>query len=336
MRRCIELALKGEGFVAPNPMVGAVLVYQDKIIGEGFHQKHGEAHAEVNAIRNVQDKSLLAKCTLYVSLEPCAHHGKTPPCSDLIIENKIPHVVIGSKDTFSEVNGKGIERLKRNGVNVEYGILEKQCRILNKRFFTFHEKKRPFIVLKWAQTRDGFIDKIRQGNEKGVNWISAPETRTLVHLWRNHEMGIIIGRKTAEIDNPKLTVRDVDGTSPIRIILDPKLNVKFKKKKYIDSSTTLILNTLKNEVDDEDKFIKLPNFEISSILKALWDLNIQSVMVEGGSYTLQQFIASDSWDEIRVVEGETYFQEGLKAPFLKNRPIKITQFGKDNIYYYSK
>jgi diaminohydroxyphosphoribosylaminopyrimidine deaminase / 5-amino-6-(5-phosphoribosylamino)uracil reductase len=336
MRRCIELAKKGEGNVAPNPMVGSVIVYNGQIIGEGFHQKYGEAHAEVNAINSVKDKSLLKQSTIYVNLEPCAHHGKTPPCSDLIITNKIPHVVIGSKDTFSKVNGKGIERLKQNGVEVDTGVLEKECRFLNKRFFTFHEQKRPYVILKWAQTRDGFIDKKRGRNEKGVNWISTPETRSLVHSWRSHEMGILVGRKTIENDNPKLNVRDVHGNNPIRIILDPNLKLKLDEKSGNDIAKTYIINTLLSEKHDEIEWVQLKDMGISAILEAIWELTIQSIMVEGGSHTLQQFIDSNAWDEIRIIEGESFFKEGLKAPIIDLQPTKKMQFGKDNIYYYQK
>ncbi len=224
MRRCLQLAKMGEGNVAPNPMVGAVIVCNHKIIGEGYHQEFGGPHAEVNAINSVKDKSLLAKSTIYVSLEPCAHHGKTPPCSDLIVEHKIPKVVIGSQDTFSKVNGKGIKKLEANGCQVTCGVLEKECRKLNKRFFTFHEKKRPFVILKWAQTKDGFLDKKRNEGEKGIHWITAPETRSLVHLWRSKEMGVLVGRQTAAVDDPKLNVRDVTGKNPVRIILDSQIN----------------------------------------------------------------------------------------------------------------
>mgnify|MGYP003663507499 FL=1 len=331
MRRCIDLALKGEGKVAPNPMVGAVIVFEDKIVGEGYHMKYGEAHAEVNAINSVKDKSILSKCSIYVSLEPCSHFGKTPPCSDLIIENGIPHVVIGSLDTFSEVNGKGIQRLKKNGVQVETGILEAECRKLNKRFFTFHEKSRPYVVLKWAQTKDGFIDKTRKQNEKGVNWISAPETRSLVHLWRSQEMGILIGRKTADVDNPKLNVRDVDGKDPVRIILDSEL-----KLKHESTSKTIVFNVLNSKIEKNIHYVQLSNLQIPTLMRALFELDIQSILVEGGAETLKKFIDSQIWDEIRIIEGDVYFKEGLSAPTLELEPIKKTNFGKHTIYWYQK
>ncbi len=336
MRRCIQLAKMGEGNVAPNPMVGSVIVYNDQIIGEGYHRKYGQAHAEVNAINSVMDKSLLSKSTIYVSLEPCSHTGKTPPCSDLIISYQIPNVVVGSIDTFSEVNGNGVKRLRENGINVTTGILEYECRELNKRFFTFHEKKRPYIILKWAQTRDGFIDKRRVNNEKGMNWISAPETRSLVHLWRSHEMGIMIGRKTAETDSPQLNVRDVVGKSPIRIIIDPQLSLDYEYTRNQNKAKTIVINSVKSEKSGTVDFLRPKNLEIPTILSELWKLDIQSILVEGGANTLQQFIISNSWDEIRIIEGEGFFLEGLKAPIVNRLPNNIVEFGKDKIFEYWK
>ena len=336
MRRCIELAKKGEGNVAPNPMVGAVIVYNNKIIGEGYHQNYGGPHAEVNAINSVKDKSVLDKSTIYVSLEPCAHYGKTPPCCDLIVFHKIPNVVIGSIDSFSEVNGKGLRRLAENGVNIKTGVLESECRNLNKRFFTFHEKKRPFIVLKWAQTKDGFIDKKRQEGETGINWISAPETRSLVHIWRKNEIGIVIGKKTAETDNPQLNVRDVAGKNPIRIILDPQLSLEKQYTSENYPARTIVINTIKTEKIKQVDYLKLPNLEISSVLNALWELNIQSILVEGGANTLQQFIISNTWDEIRIIEGTACFENGLKAPIVHGLPSNQLKFGRDKIYFYYK
>jgi diaminohydroxyphosphoribosylaminopyrimidine deaminase/5-amino-6-(5-phosphoribosylamino)uracil reductase len=336
MRRCIELAKRGEGFVAPNPLVGAVIVHEDKIIGEGYHRKYGVSHAEVNAIKSVKNPNLLKKSTIYVSLEPCSHFGKTPPCSDLIIEKEIPRVVIGSLDTFSEVNGKGIERLLKNGVDVETGVLEEDCRLLNKRFFTFHEKSRPYVVLKWAQTKDGYMDKLRNDNEKGVNWISSTETQSLVHLWRSQEMGILIGRKTAEADNPKLNVREVYGKDPIRIILDSKLKIKYNEELDPVSTRTIVFNTLDSRIEGNLEFLKVPDLNVTTILTTLYNQNISSIFVEGGAETLQRFIDSDLWDEIRIIQGENYFKEGLPAPKLQIQPNKITSFGRDSIFWYQK
>lgn len=336
MARCIELAKKGQGYVAPNPMVGSVIVYDDQIIGEGYHKEYGSAHAEVNAINSVEDKNLLSKATIYVSLEPCAHFGKTPPCSDLIIANKIPKVVIGSIDPFSAVNGKGIQKLMDSGIDVTTGILEKECLVLNKRFFTFHEKKRPYIILKWAQTKDGFIDKIRSEGETGINWITQPETKSLVHLWRSQEMGILVGRQTVEVDNPQLNVREVFGKDPLRILLDPQLKLNYNDMANKFSARTMVLNTVETKTVNQIDFIQLKSLEVAEILHSLWENEIQSVIIEGGTFTLQQFLSSDAWDEIRILEGVNNFNTGLKAPTVNQIPQKITNFGKDTIFQFWK
>lgn len=246
--RCLQLAKLGRGMVAPNPMVGSVVVHKGEIIGEGYHQAYGEAHAEVNAINAVKDKTLLPQSTIYVNLEPCAHFGKTPPCANLIIESKIPKVVIGCVDPYAEVSGKGIERMQNAGIEVVVGVLEKQSIALNKRFFTFHAAKRPYIILKWAQSANGMIDTLRGENEKGIVWLTQPATKTLVHQWRAEEAGILVGRKTIYNDNPSLTTRLVKGPHPIRIILDP--NCKLDLKKYNignDGVKSILLNSLKTE-----------------------------------------------------------------------------------------
>lgn len=316
--RCIELAKKGKGSVSPNPMVGCVIVHNEKIIGEGYHQKYGQAHAEVNAINSVEDKSLLSKSTLYVSLEPCAHFGKTPPCSDLIVQHKIPNVIIGCIDSFNEVSGRGIEKLKSAGVNVILGILEKECLELNKRFFTFHNKKRPYIILKWAQTKDGFIDIIRENWEVGVNWITQPETKLITHKWRTEEDAILVGYNTVIYDNPSLTARAVNGKNPKRIILgnkedfNPALNI-FKS----DAETFFINNKSVSEICDE-----------------LYKLEIQSVIIEGGRKTLDLFLKSNLWDEARVLVGDIEFHNGIEAPKLNNNPYIENRFRRDTIITY--
>ena len=226
MARCLELAKKGAGYVSPNPMVGCVIVYENKIIGEGYHQKYGDHHAEVNAINSVKEQNLLSKSTLYVNLEPCAHFGNTPPCCEYIVSKKITKVVIGSKDISKKVNGLGIKFLQEHNVKVKLDVLSKQCTDLNKRFFNFQKNKIPYIILKWAETKDGFIDVIRKKNNKGINWITNENTKLLVHQWRSEEDAILVGRKTVENDNPKLTVRKVDGKNPVRIVLDPTLKLK--------------------------------------------------------------------------------------------------------------
>ncbi|MCE3295000.1 MAG: ribD [Crocinitomicaceae bacterium] len=334
MRRCIELAQLGAGHVAPNPMVGAVIVYQNRVIGEGFHQKYGEAHAEVNAINSVKDSSLLPESTIYVSLEPCAHFGKTPPCADLILEKKIGRVVIGCRDSFEKVDGKGIQKLKANGVEVVVGVLETECRTLNKRFFAFHEKKRPYVILKWAQTQDGFIDRPRTGHAAGINWVSSTETQSLVHHWRSQEPAILVGRKTIENDNPSLTVREVQGQNPLRIIIDSQLQLPAESTIFKDGLKTLVFNRIKHESKENITYYKLEAIDTQHILEALYQLNIQSVFVEGGSRTLQYFLVNHAWDEARIIVGKNKFQDGVKAPVMQGVPRFHEKFSEDEIYYY--
>ena len=337
MQRCIELAQNGAGNVSPNPMVGAVVVYDDKVIGEGYHQLYGEAHAEVNAINAVKDKSLLAKATIYVSLEPCVHFGKTPPCSDLIIESKIPNAVIGCTDPFAQVAGKGVEKLKNAGVTVIFGVLEKDCLDLNKRFFTFHEKKRPYIILKWAQSQDGFIDKKRTDTCPTINWITHPNTKQLTHKWRSEEDAILIGKKTVINDNPELTTRAVDGKNPIRIVIDRKLELSKDLKIFNTAAKTIILNELKNK---ENESILYRKILFESFFDDLWKIcaenDITSLIIEGGTFTLNQFIEKDLWDEARVLTGNPFFAEGVKAPQLNSKSAEKFTFGKDKITYYTK
>jgi diaminohydroxyphosphoribosylaminopyrimidine deaminase/5-amino-6-(5-phosphoribosylamino)uracil reductase len=334
MQRCIDLARLGQLNVAPNPMVGAVIVHNNKIIGEGFHQKFGDAHAEVNAIRSVQHPELLSESTIYVSLEPCAHHGKTPACSDLIVENKLKRVVIGCKDSFSKVSGKGIDKLKKAGIEVEVGVLEAQCRDLNKRFFTFHERQRPYVILKWAQSKDGYLDKVRHADEKGVNWISAPETKALVHKWRAEEQSILVGRKTVQNDDPSLTVREFSGNNPTRIIIDSQLQLSMDANIFSDEAPTIIFNRVKNEVKDNIEWIRIAETNTRLILDELYKRNILSVFVEGGSRTLQYFIFDNVWDEARIIVGNTVFGEGTKAPIISKVPTYSYSFSSDTIHHY--
>ena len=329
MKRCIELASKAMGSVSPNPMVGCVIVYEGNIIGEGYHEKYGKAHAEVNAIASVKDKSLLAKSTLYVNLEPCAHFGKTPPCSNLIVEHKIPKVVIGCVDTFSEVSGKGIEKMQKAGIEVVVGVLEKESRELNKKFFTFHEKKRPYIVLKWAESQDGFI---APKNQIAPFWMTSSESKKLVHQWRSEEDAILVGRITAEKDNPSLTTREVVGKNPIRIVTDKELKLSKELNLYNNEAQTLIFNNIKSEKIDSNNFIKI-NFNnlIESILQELYKLNIQSVIIEGGSKTLQSFIIANMWDEARIFTANKTLVDGVKAPTIAGEIISVKEIGGDDL-----
>ena len=312
INRCLELASKGLENVSPNPMVGSVIVYKNKIIGEGFHQNYGKAHAEVNAIASVKDKSLLSKSTLYVNLEPCAHFGKTPPCSNLIIEHKIPKVVIGSIDSFSKVSGKGIDRMKKAGIEVVVGVLEKESRELNKRFFNFHEKKRPYIILKWAESKDGFI---APKDQTSPFWMTSNDSKKLVHQWRSEEDAILVGRITAEKDNPYLTVREVLGKNPTRIVIDKDLKLSADLNLFNNDTKTIVFNAIKSEENDTNKFIKIDfNNLIKSILNELYKQNIQSVIIEGGSKTIQSFIDENMWDETRIFTTKKELKDGVKAP----------------------
>ena len=336
MQRCIDIAKRGIRAVAPNPMVGCVIVVHDKIIGEGYHEQYGEAHAEVNAINNVANKSLLKNATLYVSLEPCSHLGKTPPCCDLLIQKGIKKVVVGTKDPNPLEGGKGIEKLKNSGVDVSEGILKEQCLELNKRFFTFHEKQRPYVILKWAQTLDGFLDQIREDGEQKINWITEPETKTLVHKWRSEEQSILVGRNTITNDNPSLTVRDYGGMNPIRLVIDSQLQISGNLNIYSKDAPTIVFNRVKDKKENNVEWIKIKETSTSNILEELYRRGIQSVFVEGGSRTLQYFIIDNVWDEARVIVGQKYFKEGYKAPIINKVPIKSMPFGKDMIHFYKR
>lgn len=331
MQRCIDLAKKGKGYVAPNPMVGAVIVHENEIIGEGYHQAYGQAHAEVNAVNAVEDKALLNASTIYVSLEPCAHFGKTPPCADLLVRHQFKRVVIGCVDTFSEVAGKGIERLQQAGISVTIGVLEAECRELNIRFFTFHEQKRPYIILKWAESSDGFMDRDRSNSETGINWITAPDTKKLVHQWRAQEVAILVGKRTALIDNPSLTVREVVGPNPIRLLIDPQLEVETNFSIFSEEAPTLIFNKKYSKKEAKHEWIQLDEISPSLLLKELHKRNIQSVIVEGGAATLQAFIDADLWDEARILIGKAQFSSGLKAPKIQHTAYEEFSFGVDTV-----
>lgn len=338
MERCIELARLGAGSVAPNPMVGAVLVYNNRIIGEGWHQQYGQAHAEVNCIASVkeEDKSFISQSVLYVSLEPCSHFGKTPPCTDLIIRNKIPKVVIGCRDPFKEVDGRGIEKLKAAGIEVVPGVMEQECKELNKRFFTFHQLQRPYIILKWAQTSDGFIGA---GNKERL-LISNEYSNRLVHQWRSEEAAILVGTNTALADDPELTTRLWPGNSPVRLVVDMNLRLPASLKLFDSSIKTIVFNTVKQEEKENLLFYKLEKNKkfIPQLMDALYKLNLQSVLVEGGAALLHSFIDEGLWDEARVItNNELSFRllsggNGLPAPVLPVA-VKVEEmtFLSDNI-----
>jgi diaminohydroxyphosphoribosylaminopyrimidine deaminase / 5-amino-6-(5-phosphoribosylamino)uracil reductase len=346
MDRCLQLAKLGAGHVAPNPMVGAVLVHEGKVIGEGYHQQYGEAHAEVNAIhqavlRQAQDHGgqmdTIAQSTLYVSLEPCAHFGKTPPCTDLIIKYKIPKVVIGCRDPFKEVDGKGIEKLIAAGIEVEVGVLEDECKDLNKRFFTFHTKRRPFIFLKWAETKDGFIATSPQTplQRRGAFKESASPrllisnefTNRLVHKWRSEEAAILVGTNTVESDDPELTTRLWPGNSPVRLVIDMNLRLPSSFKVFNGQVKTIIFNSIKHEEDENLMYYQVTEdvSVVHQIVNALYQLKIQSVIVEGGAKLLQSFIDEGMWDEARVIiNKQLSIGNGLPSPQLMNA-LKIEE-----------
>lgn len=318
MRRCIEIARNGLGNVAPNPLVGAVIVHDNKIIGEGFHVEYGKSHAEVNAINSVKDKTLLKQSTLYVNLEPCSHFGKTPPCSLLIAQNKIPRVVVGSLDSNPLVSGKGLDHLENAGCIITTKVLEGECRELNKRFFTYQEKKRPYIILKWAQTLDGFIDIERKDNQKGPNWITNESARALVHKWRSEEQSIMVGTNTVMIDNPRLNIRDWAGRHPTRVVIDRTLRLPADARVFDNSIRTIVFNGSRDMDKGNIYYRKIPFDDnmLHHLFSSLYQEQILSVLVEGGAKLLGSLIEKGLYDEIRVFTGNVLFKRGIKAPAL--------------------
>jgi len=339
MQRCLQLAEKGLGYAAPNPLVGCVIVYNSKIIGEGYHSFFGGAHAEVNAVNSVRDKSLLSKSTLYVTLEPCSHFGKTPPCTDLIIKHKIPEVIIGNKDPFKMVNGSGIQKLKKAGINVTVGVLEKKCRFMNRRFFMFHEKKRPYIILKWAQSKDGFIapdDKSfvkTQRMAKKIHRVSNEYSHMLVHKWRSEEPAIMVGTNTAQKDDPQLTARNWQGKNPVRIVIDKDLKLNRSLNLFDKKAGTLVFTSKNGSSKNNPGFVKI-NFGhdvLKQIMHHLYRENIQSVIVEGGAILLQSFIEQKLWDEARVFSNESLINSGIAAPQIKGKILSQEKIDNDTL-----
>ncbi|WP_428229795.1 bifunctional diaminohydroxyphosphoribosylaminopyrimidine deaminase/5-amino-6-(5-phosphoribosylamino)uracil reductase RibD [Flavobacterium sp.] len=335
IKRCIKLAKNGFGTTYPNPMVGSVIVYENQIIGEGWHKKAGEPHAEVNAIRSVKDKSLLKKATIYVSLEPCSHFGKTPPCCDLIIEHQIPNVVVGTVDPNEKVAGNGIKKLIAAGANVTVGVLEQECNELNKRFFTFHQKKRPYIILKWAESQDGFLSPQKEINQdRKPVWITNQYSRQLVHKWRSEEQAILAGTQTVIDDNPKLNTRDWSGNNPLRVVLDQ--NNRISKDSFIfdNSAKTIVFTKSETVLSTENTNFEVIDFEqniIPQILDVLYQNQIQSIIVEGGLKTLQSFIDQNIWDEARIFIGKTTFGNGTKSPNIQKKRATKTYIQSDEL-----
>jgi len=341
MRRCLQLAAAGDFRVAPNPRVGAVITYRNQIIGEGYHRNYGEAHAEVNAIRAAQGKADFKQCTIYVNLEPCAHYGKTPPCADLIVRSGFKRVVIANTDPFEAVDGKGIDRLRKAKIEVVTKVLHDEGRHLNRRFFTFHEKKRPYIILKWAQSADGFVDRIRNGHDPGNFWISSPSTRKLVHLWRAQEAAILIGSRSVAHDNPELTVRDVDAPNPLRIVFDPNQRLDFSSRVFNAASQTLYACSAERLAGctlpaTTSPIPLLSGNPLPELLSHLHQRQVQSVLVEGGKHTHQQLLDAGLWDEIRVLVSSRHVGEGSSAPHLPFQPHARVQYGDDQIITYFK
>ena len=329
MERCIELASKELGNTFPNPLVGSVIVHKNKIIGEGSHQIYGENHAEVNAINSVKNKDLLKDSTLYVNLEPCNHIGKTPPCTDLIIKNKIKNIIIGSRDPNSIVKGGGVEKLINSGCNVTLGVLEDKCNYLNRRFFTYHKFKRPYIILKWAESSDGFISPIKKQRE--VFKISGEESLKLSHTWRGQEDSILVGVQTIIDDNPFLTTRLVQGKNPIRFVLDPNCRIPVNSKIFSKDSKTIVLSKKENSaINDNLKIIKFEKMKF--ILDSLYSLKIQSVIIEGGTKTINNFLKNDLWDSIRVFKSSKNLMDGVKSPDIDFSIFKKTIIGRDSLY----
>ncbi len=337
MQRCLDLALLGAGAVTPNPMVGAVLVHSNRIIGEGYHKQYGQAHAEVNCINSVVDSNinLISDATLYVSLEPCAHYGKTPPCADLLIKHKIPKVVVGCRDPFSKVNGKGIEKLKEAGVEVLVNVLENECKALNARFFTYHIKRRPYVVLKWAQSGN---QKIGGTATKRI-FISNEFSNRLVHKWRSEEAAILVGTNTALLDDPSLNNRLWSGANPIRLVVDLELKLPHTLNVFNRRQPTIIFNKVKDERTDNFAYVKISGQEnlVYDIMQVCYAENIQSILVEGGAALLQTFMQSNVWDEARVIENTSLIiDEGLNAPTLTHTTLSHSEIiFTDIIRYYT-
>lgn len=328
MQRAIELALKGVGHVSPNPLVGAVIEHGGTIIGEAWHERFGEPHAEVNAVNMVLDKNLLPESTLYVNLEPCSHYGKTPPCTDMLIENRIGRVVFANLDSNPLVSGEGASQLKTAGVKVTTGVCEEEGKHLNRRFFTYMEKKRPYLILKWAETADGFMAR----QDYTSKWISGELARKLVHKWRSEEDAVLVGAMTARKDNPQLNVRDWKGRNPVRVVIDSGLKLDRSLHLFDGSQSTICYNTMLDDESERLRFVKLENEDfLKHLLDDLYNRDLQSVMIEGGAETIRKFIDAGLWDEARVWVGEARFEKGIPAPILPANVISTERVANDEL-----
>jgi diaminohydroxyphosphoribosylaminopyrimidine deaminase / 5-amino-6-(5-phosphoribosylamino)uracil reductase len=331
MQRALDLAMLSLGSVSPNPLVGCVIVHENKIIGEGRHEVYGSAHAEVNAVASVKDKSLLPESTVYVNLEPCSHFGKTPPCADLLVSYHVKKVVIANADPNPLVNGKGISKLKDAGIEVVIGALEPKGRDLNKRFFTFIEKKRPYVILKWAETANGFMARKNFDSK----WISNEHSRKLVHKWRSEEDAVLVGSGTALHDNPALTVRDWLGRNPVRVVIDRYEKLPQSLSLFDGAQKTICYTTTRNESRENLEFVKLSEQSfLEELMTDLFKKNIQSVIIEGGSVTLQQFMNKNLWDELRVFTAPQKFDSGITAPRISGNLISQESVFNDTLSIY--
>lgn len=329
MERCLQLAAMGIGQTRSNPMVGCVVVEDDIIIAEGFHRGYGLPHAEVEALGKLSPEKDLSNCTVYVNLEPCSHHGKTPPCADFLISRGVKSVVIASLDPNPLVSGNGVRKLREAGVKVDVGVMESESLELNRRFFTFHTKKRPYVILKWAQSNDGFISPL---NHHGIFPLTNTISNILVHKWRSEEMGILVGRKTVEVDNPQLTVRHIQGQNPVRIVFDADCKLKEDRLIFDDQAPAIVFNLKMDSANNGIKWIKLKgeNF-ISEALQKLHELNVLSVLVEGGSVTLQYFIDNNLWDEARIFKTQVNLLHGVPAPVIQGKQQSVANINTDTL-----
>ncbi|MBW7870891.1 MAG: bifunctional diaminohydroxyphosphoribosylaminopyrimidine deaminase/5-amino-6-(5-phosphoribosylamino)uracil reductase RibD [Flavobacteriia bacterium] len=332
MKRCIELAENGLGMTYPNPVVGCVIVRNGRIISEGWHQKAGEAHAEVNAVNKIKDKEILKECEIYVSLEPCSHFGKTPPCSDMIVRYGFKRVIVGISDPNSKVNGQGIERMRDAGIEVKVGVLENECAELNKRFFCFHQNKRPYIILKWAQTADGFM----AAENHVQKWITNQYSKQLVHLWRSQEQSVLVGYNTAKIDNPQLNLRLWSGNQPVRAVIDRDLSLDSKLHLFDGSQQTIIFSDKEDSSRPDVIQLKFDENLEESILEELYKSGLQSVIIEGGRKTLDRFISNGLWDEARIFSSSENWVSGIKAPLINGKLTEQKAIGCDSLKIFRK
>jgi len=339
MKRCLELAALAIGNVSPNPMVGCVIVHNEKIVGEGYHQEFGKAHAEPNAIKSVFDQygdegtELLKQAIAYVNLEPCAHFGKTPPCADLFVKHQLKKVVIGNRDPFSGVDGKGIEKLRNAGIEVISGVLEEECKYFNRRFFTRILQQRPYIILKWAETANGYF-ATNDGHQK---WISGALAKRMAHQWRTEEDAILIGKQTAIIDNPQLTAREWPGKNPTRLVIDKNLDVPQNNHIFNDEAKTIIFNEIKTDVIGNVHYIQMEDMHFylaQKIAFQLYLMDTQSVIVEGGANILKQFLEANIWDEARIFSSQGSWNDGIPSPVINGLLQEQIQFGSDQLSIY--